>query len=430
MNTQTLRERRARTISEMRSLTSKAAQEDRDLSDEETRSFDSHKATLERLEKDLERAEYLASAERSMATDPKTRRGNDGSFGDLAGQVQISRIIAAQIDPRSTDCGRELEVSRELELRSGRKARGLLVPFRIERRDLTTSGTSSATVPNPLLSDRFVEPLRVAPRVIAAGATVLDGLVGDVDIPRQTATSSVSSVFEHGAVDEATPTFDQIQLRPKTIGAYVEISRRMLINSIPSVEQIVRRDLSNALDVEVDRLSLVGDPTGTSPNNAAPIGLVNVAGVNAVSFGGAPSWAKVLAMTAAVAVDNAEAGSLGFMGNSYVRRELLATLIASSTDSRHITEDPNALAGYPLWMSNHLAGNPTTSPVVAGQLVYGNWNDLILGFWSGVDIVVNPYHTDVFAKGGALISAFLDFDVDVRHAESFTVGTGMTLTAP
>ena len=101
--------------------------------------------------------------------------------------------------------------------------------------------------------------------------------------------------------------------------------------------------------------------------------------------------------------------------------------MASSTDSRHLTEDPNALAGYALRLSNHLAGNAASSPVVNGEMLYGNWNDLILGFWSGVDLLVNPYHSDVFAKGGALVSAFIDFDVQVRHAESFCAGTGITL---
>jgi HK97 family phage major capsid protein len=256
----------------------------------------------------------------------------------------------------------------------------------------------------------------------------LDGLVGDVDIPRQTAAGSTTTVAEHGAVSETSQTFDQVALRPRTIGAYTEVSRRFLINSTPAGEQVVRRDLAAAINVEIDRQALKGDPTSSPTNNEAT-GVTATSGINTVAFGGAPTWALLQSIIASVAEDNAEMGSLSFIANGRTRKELLSTLMAASTDSRHLTEAPNTLAGYSLLMSNHLAGNPTTSPMVDGELLYGNWSDLILGFWSGIDLVTNPYETSVFNKGGALISAFIDFDVQVRHAVSFCHGTGITLTA-
>ena len=52
-------------------------------------------------------------------------------------------------------------------------------------------------------------------------------------------------------------------------------------------------------------------------------------------------------------------------------------------------------------------------------LIYGEWAGLYLGYWSGVDLLMNPYHADVASKGGALLHAFLDWDVAVRHPEGF-----------
>ena len=72
---------------------------------------------------------------------------------------------------------------------------------------------------------------------------------------------------------------------------------------------------------------------------------------------------------------------------------------------------------------------PEVRPIsVDGVLVYGNWSDLIVAFWSGIDLLLNPFHTDVFAKGGALLSAFIDFDIQVRHALSFAKADDITLT--
>lgn len=429
MNLQTLRERRSSTLAAMRAITEAASREDRDFTDDEKRSFDEKKAALSKLDEQLDRATYLADQERRMQTDPASR-GRGDNFERACGDFKIMNAVRAQIDARSVDCGLEIEVSQEIARRSGRSPRGIFIPYSVyggEKRDILTTNTGGNTVPNPLRAEMFIEPLRVAPVVAKAGALVLDGLVGDVDIPRQTATGSLSTVAEHGAVSETSQTFDQVSLRPRTIGAYTEVSRRWLVNSTPAGERIVRNDLTAAINTKVDEYALVGNPSATSPNNLQPTGVLYTSGINAVAFGGAPSWDKIQLMVASVAADNAEQGALSFIANASTRGEILKTLMASSTDSRHLTENPNELAGYALRMSNHLPGNAFSSPVVNGTMLYGNWNDLILGFWSGVDLLVNPYHSDVFAKGGALISAFLDFDVKVRHAESFCSGTGITI---
>ena len=52
-------------------------------------------------------------------------------------------------------------------------------------------------------------------------------------------------------------------------------------------------------------------------------------------------------------------------------------------------------------------------------LIYGEWASLYIGYWSGVDLLINPYHSDVASKGGAILHAFLDADVVVRHPEGF-----------
>ena len=40
-----------------------------------------------------------------------------------------------------------------------------------------------------------------------------------------------------------------------------------------------------------------------------------------------------------------------------------------------------------------------------------------MGYWSSIDILMNPYADSVASKGGALVHAFLDADVAIRHPE-------------
>jgi hypothetical protein len=75
-----------------------------------------------------------------------------------------------------------------------------------------------------------------------------------------------------------------------------------------------------------------------------------------------------------------------------------------------------------------ITGDPTSSPLVTGTLIFADWSSLLVGYWSGVDVLVNPYADSVYSKGGVLINAFQDVDVAVRHAESFCASTDMDLT--
>ena len=421
MNLQTIRERRGNVVAEMRNLTEAAATEDRDLNDKETAKFDELRGRLTNLDKQLERAEVIAEAERSMQGTP-LRPGQDGNFEDACRNFSVTRAIAAQLEPRSVDAGREFEISQEIARRSGRNPSGFFVPHEVftERRTATTTTQGAELVPTQHRADMMVDRLRASLQVEALGATVLPGLVGDQSIPRLTQSASAYWVAEHGAVTESNHDFDSVTLSPTTVGAMVQYSRRMLINAVPAVESLVRRDLANVIATEIDKQAIIGDGTSNKPT-----GILAASGTTAISHGtdgGAPTWAKVLEFIASMQNDNALMGSLGWLTSPNVVAKLRNTVKVGSTDSRMIMEEPGNLAGYALRQSTHVPDNLAKgNGTDLSALIFGNWSDLIIGYWSAVDILVNPYHSDVYAKGGVLINALQDCDVAVRHPESFAI---------
>ena len=431
MNLQTIRERRATTIAAMRSITEAAGREDRDLSDDERRKFDEHKSAIARLDGELERATFLADAERSMAVDPRApRRGNDGTFEGACRRFSVTRAIAGVIAPGEVDAGLEHEVSRELAQRSGRKPQGLWVPHEIfhEQRAVTTGGSGGNLVERVLRDDLFIDRLRQSLTVQRLGATVLNDLTpgSPVDLPRLTASATGYWVAEHSAVTGSDHTFDKVSLSPKTVGCMVEYSRRMLLNATPSVEQLVRADLAKKVAEEIDAKAIAGDGTGNTPT-----GVLNVSNTNAVDHGatgGAPTWAKVLEFVEAIDTDNALAGSLGWLTNPKVVRKMRSTARVASTDSVMIQQEPGSLAGYPLLSSNAVPSNYTETTTNLSGMIFGNWSDLLLGYWGALDILPNPYHSSVYAAGGVLIIALQDVDVQVRHPESFAVAKDIVTT--
>jgi HK97 family phage major capsid protein len=429
-----LQEARASAVAEMRALSDKAETEKRDLTPDEDTKFGQLKTTIADIDKKISRAQTLAEAERSAPAIVHGRLG-DGQYEERARDFSIVKAIRSAL-PRDVgggdvDAGFEREISQEVQRRAGRAFQGIAVPdqiFEVERRTLLVGSSAADLVPNPHLADRFIDRLRTKLVMGALGATVLDGLVGSpIDIPRQSGSSTAQWVAEDGSLTETDLTADDVNLSPKTVGAMTSYSRRTLLNVSPSIEQIVRNDLAAIIANAIDQKAIDGDGTGNTPT-----GILSQAGIGSVALGtngGAPTWQSVLDLIAALELTNAEGQA--FLTNPKAVKKQRATLkTTADTSSNFIQTEPNALAGYPLASTNAVPSNLTkgTSVGVCSALIFGNFSDLLIGYWSGVDILLNPYETTAYAKGRVIVRAMRDLDVQVRHAESFAAIKDMTTT--
>jgi HK97 family phage major capsid protein len=428
-----LQEARAAAVAEMRAINDKAETEKRDLTTEEDAKFGQLKATIADLDKKIGRAATLAEAERSAPAIVHGRLG-DGAYEERARDFSVVKAIRASL-PRDVgggdvDAGFEREISAEVQRRSGRPFQGIAVPdqvFQVERRTLTVGGAAADLVANPHRADLFIDRLRDRLVMGQLGATVLDNLVGSpIDIPRQTGSSTAQWVAEDGSLTETDAAFDDVSLAPKTVGAMTSYSRRTLLNASPSIEQIVRNDLAQIIANAIDGKAIAGDGSSNTPT-----GILSTSGIGAVAIGtngGPPTWAAVLALIAELETDNAEGRA--FLTNPKVVKKARGTVKVASTDSVMIQEAPNMLAGYPLASTNAVPSDLTkgTAEDVCSALIFGNFSDLLIGYWTGVDILLNPYETTAYAKGRVLVRAMRDVDVQVRRAVSFAAITDLTTT--
>jgi HK97 family phage major capsid protein len=423
-----LQEARANAVVAMRALSDLAETEKRDLTSDEDKKFGDLKKEIGDLDKKIGRAQTLADAERSA---PAIVHGNlgDGAFEERARDFSVVKAIRAAL-PRDVggggvDAGFEHEISQEVARRSGRTFQGIAVPDQVflqERRTLLAGSSAADLVPNVHRADLFIDRLRSQLATERLGATVLDGLIGTVDIPRQTGSSTAQWVGEDGSLTETDAAFDDVTLAPKTVGAMTSYSRRTLLNASPSIEQIVRNDLAAIIARAIDGKAMLGDGTGNTPT-----GIVHVGSVHEVTAGSI-SWDKVLEFIAAVETADANVGSLGWALNAYAVKKLRATTkVSSDAGAGFLMDQPGQLAGYAAAVTSALPGDPNDSPATPGTVIYGDWSSLLIGYWSGVDILVNPYETTAYAKGRVLVRAMRDVDVQVRHPESFAFADDMTV---
>lgn len=324
-------------------------------------------------------------------------------------EYSFVRAINALAHPNSAEAQRaagfELEVSRAAQEKSGKEARGILIPADVlgfGRRDLTVGSASGGgdLVATDLMSDSFIDLLRKALVLQTAGANVMTGLQGMVAIPRQSGGATTYHVAESGAITESQLTVDQVTMQPRTIGALTDYSRRLLLQSSIDIENLVRRDLAQQIAIEVENQAINGTGTGSYP-----LGFLNVTGINTES--GYTTFADYVNAEAALSTDNALQGTLGYLMNSALRGTLKTTEKASGTNGIFVYEADNTINGYSAYVSNSMPNNTA---------VFANFSDIMIGFWSGLDIMVDPYTGS--ASGTVRVVAMQDYDVAIRHPES------------
>jgi phage capsid family len=364
-------------------------------------------------------AQLRAAIMDNMRTQPTVTSTDIGLTGQEQQRFSILRALDAAATGRWDKAGFEREVSDAIEKRTGRPAAGVFIPTDIMARAYSKGSAAGGghTVADELRPDLFIELLRNRLAVAQLGATVLDGLVGDITIPKQLTGNTVKWVDENGAADESSATFGQIGLKPKTVTANTELSRKFMLQSSLSAEQFARDELIRAMMLAVDLAAING-----KGSNGEPVGVLNTTGIGAVEIGangGAVEWKHVVALESAIAAANADLGNLAYLTNARLRGYLKTKLKSDGVDGYIWADGAAPLNGYPCAVSNQVPADLTKGSAAGkcSALVFGNWSDLLIAHWGVLDVVVDPYTKST--SGALKITVLQDVDIAVRHPESF-----------
>ena len=333
-------------------------------------------------------------------------------------RFSVFKAIRAISDKSWKGAEFELECHSEILKRTGLQESvhgGFYMPLDVQKRDLTV-GTASAggnLVGTDLQAANFIDLLRARSRLAQLGATMLPGLVGNVAIPKLTgAATGYWLTNEATAITESQQTIGQLALAPKTLGAYTELSRLLMLQSTPAAEAMVMGDLAKVLALAIDLAGFEG-----SGASGQPTGISNTGGIGSVT-GTSIDLAKVIEFQTDVASGNALAD-----GSAYVTTPTIAGLLKgrariSSTDSKT------------LWEGSILDGNvdgfraTSTTQLTAASMIFGDFSQVVIGEWGMLEIALNPYAS--FATAITGIRAIQSVDVGIRQAAAFSRATSIT----
>ncbi len=310
----------------------------------------------------------------------------------------------------------EIECSEAAQRQLGKTAQGILIPDDVlssrafnagGAANTPTGAQSGQNLIDTTTAGSFIEMLRNRTTIMRLG-TPMGGLVGNVDVTRQTGGATAYWVGEGENAQEGTPQIGQLELTPKTLAAYTDITRRLLKQSSPDAEGIVRRDLVNAMAQAIDYAGYYGSGAGNQPR-----GIKNYTGINAVDFAALwPTYAELVQMESEIAADNADIGQMGYIGNARFRGNCkTAPKFGTGTEST-IWEPGNTVNGYRTEITNQIAN---------GDVFFGNFADMLIGMWGGLDLTVDPYALSL--SGGLRLVVFQDIDFVLRRVESFCWGS-------
>jgi HK97 family phage major capsid protein len=444
-----LRQKRAEVVEQMTALHRSAGSDS--FTEEQTTKWNDLNKKAEDLAASIEREEMIEAEELRMANDAAKKRSNedvrrvvtkeseevraakdfrligqDGAINQLLTRGRLEGL-AAEVHEEGTREARQ----------AGLNATGnLTIPKAFvrsagkEKRDLnvTTTTEGGFTVQTevgeliPFLNPRLVTE--------ALGATFFTGLSSNIDFPRNDADSTAVWEGENTANDETTPTFDRIQLSPNRLGAFTDISKQLLVQSTVDVENFVRNSLSVAIANALDTAAING-----SGQSNQPTGILNTSGIGSVALGtdgGAISFKSIVDLETEVAAAKADFGNLAYLTTPGVRGYLKTAEKATGT-AQFVYMDSTVpgegmLNGYrarvsTLVPSSLTKGNGSNLHAV----LFGNWSELIVAQWAGIDLVVDPYTSAKNALVTLVINSW--WDIAVKHAASFAAIKDVDVTS-
>ena len=246
----------------------------------------------------------------------------------------------------------------------------------------------------------ILTPLRAKNVLAQAGATIYSNLISDVKIPIMS-KSNVTFEAENGETKDGAGAFNYLKLTPHRLTAYVDISKELLAQDSVDVENAIRTDLVNAINSKLEE-AFLSDFSGST---------VQPKGVFAVvkpSTAVTNDFATLVANEAKVEDANILNEPVYILSN---KAKAALRAMAKGAKSTELVYENGEVDGTKAF---------NTSNVQASNYLFGDMSSLVIGTWSGLDLIVDPYTQA--AKGAVRLVVNMYVDFGVARPETLVAG--------
>jgi HK97 family phage major capsid protein len=429
-NAKQLREERQSKIDQATALFEKAASEKRaTLNAEEKAQHDTLLREIDELAGDITRveAQERLAAEAAGRTAPLNNH-NTTEARDFA-KYSVLNVVRSTLPPQHEAykqlSGIEKEMHQEA-VKEGRQhnqeIKGTGIP------QMLIAGKRDNTITQPtqpedgsVLVEKDLRPvldfLRAQTVLQGLGVTYLPGLVGNVGVPTMTQGATSLWKGEIEPLDKSNQKFSEEELSPNRMGTYAIRSKQFLVQTAPAIEAMLRTDLENSVVQKLEQTAINGSGVG-----AVPLGLLNNPNVNTIALGangGAFTRSTMIAMMAKVMNNNIPLTNPGFLMNVDTMAALMNTKLDAGS-GLFLMNSMDNLGGYKAGVTTNAPNDLTKgSGTNLSATIFGNWRDLLIAQWGGLDITTDPYTLAKEGQVQIIIQTFMD--ILAQRAKAFTV---------
>ena len=420
---------RSKKIDTLDSMVSTCELESRSFTEDESKSVDNLNADIAELDGKIERAENTEANITRMANTGATP-SPDKEIESLKRSFSLSRAINGAMSGGLTGAEAEAYQEAQIEARASgiQLAGNVAIPSSMlrEARTLGDAGLLSAVTNEgsdfvPTEHQGFIEALQPRLLVEELGATMINGVSGNLDMPRISAAGTAGwGATEAAATPNSGLTTDTLSLTPKRVGAFTTYTKQLLVQGSPSVDRIIADDLGRAIRNAVDAAAFNG-----GGSSGVPQGIFGTSGVNdqAATNGTALTNATLLKMITDVASQDGLIGDECFVVSPAAYQKLTSLVQVSNVSALMVNDMIN---GYKVYMSSHLNQNVTKGTTTTGtsQLMFGNFKNLMVANWSGVDLLIDPYTLGSSSEVKVIANKWMD--LGARQPKAFaTISDGI-----
>jgi HK97 family phage major capsid protein len=290
-----------------------------------------------------------------------------------------------------------INAGQEENRKSGVNAQGQIQLPTEERATVTVTAEGEDVVATELFD--ILTPLRAKNVLVNAGARFMGNLVGNVQVPIMS-KSNVTWEGETAPAKDGAPTFTHVTLSPKRLTAFIDISKQMIAQDSIGVEMAIRQDLVNAINSKLEE-TILGSAAGSTTQ---PAGIFNTVTATTVA-----DFADVCDKEADVEDANVLGECVYVLSNK--AKSALRSMIKGTNGTGMVYEN-GEVDGTKAYNTSNVAGT---------NYVYGDFSNLAIGSWGGVDLTVDPYTKAADGQIRLVVNMFVD--AAVLRPEAFTAGT-------
>ncbi len=401
-----LRQDRAELIGKADSMLNLAKDETRDFTNDEQVSYDGVMQNIDKLAKDIQVVERQEKLNAEISASPVTHSVQNDTMGKERRDYSLFKAVNGLMNNNLSGLEKEMHEEAIQEARStGATINGIGIPSSLQyesRAGIVSEGSSTIA---PTTLGAFQDGLREAAIYEQVGATVLNGLAANTEIPVVGSNSAAYINGENADASDVGNNFSSITLSPKRIGGFVDLSKQLMMQVGTGAEAAIVRDLGRSIGEAMNAAMFkIGNVTGADQS----IGEYSVGNVSPTAYvAGSSTVADMLTMEEALAEAKGLQGNLAYVVNPVNMKDIRTGALVSSISA--VQDSKASFNGYPIVFSTGCEKRAASHK--DSMAIFGDFSKLYVGNYGVLDIMVDPYTQGIKGAVRLVLNKYASFGV-------------------